>query len=127
MILFSLEDILLIHKIVIEETGGEDGIKDLGLIESALYSTEAGFEVYQKYPSPEEKAARLCYGIAMNHGFVDGNKRTATDAMLSLLKINGISMFYSQLELTETILNLASGNIGYDELLLWIKNHEVLE
>ena len=125
MILLDLDDILLIHKIVIEETGGDDGVRDLGMIESALYSTEAGFSDFEKYPSIEEKAARLCYGITMNHGFIDGNKRTATNAMLTLLKLNNVNMFYSQKELVETILSLASGGIGYEEILKWIIEHKV--
>ena len=124
MILLDIDDILEIHKIVIEETGGDDGIRDYGMIESALYSTEAGFGDYHKYPSIEKKVARLCYGITMNHGFVDGNKRTAVNAMLSMLKLNNIDMLYSQKELVEIMLSLASGNIGYDQMLNWIKEHE---
>ena len=124
MILLDIDDILEIHKIVIEETGGDDGIRDYGMIESALYSTEAGFGDYQNNPSIEEKAARLCYGITMNHGFVDGNKRTAVNAMLSMLKLNNIDMLYSQKELVETMLSLASGNIGYEEMLKWVKEHK---
>lgn len=120
MILLTTRDIIRLHEGIIQATGGEPGIRDEGMIDSAVNSIHSGFDDVELYPTIEEKAARLCFGLVANHGFVDGNKRIGTVAMLVTLKINGINMAYSDSELTELILNVAKHESGYEEILKWI-------
>lgn len=84
MIRLDKEKVLLLHQILIEQTGGEDGVRDMGLLESALAACDATFDDKELFPAKEEKAARLCTGLISNHAFVDGNKRRhLCDAHLS--------------------------------------------
>ena len=75
MIKFSKEKVLLLHQIMAEATGGSVGVRDEGLLDSALEAAFAGFGDREFYPSKEEKGARLGYTLISNHAFVDGNKR----------------------------------------------------
>ena len=75
MIKFSQDKVLLLHQLLIEQTGGEDGVRDFGLLDSALEACYATFDGKELFPSKEEKAARLGVGLVSNHAFVDGNKR----------------------------------------------------
>ena len=93
MIRFDNEKVMLYHKLLIEQTGGDDGIRDYGLLDSALASAYATFDGKELFPSKEEKAARLAMGLIANHAFVDGNKRIGMYIMLLFLEINGIHMF----------------------------------
>ncbi|MBE6123579.1 MAG: hypothetical protein E7190_12825 [Erysipelotrichaceae bacterium] len=74
MIFLSTQDILHLHSGIIKATGGETGIRDIGMIDSAVNSIYGGFDNVELYPTIEEKAARLCFGLVVNHGFVDGNE-----------------------------------------------------
>lgn len=76
------------------------------------------------YPTIQAKAARLGYGLIKNHCMIDGNKRIGTHAMLVFLALNGIELKYTQKELYETILNVASGSVDYNGLLQWVLNHQ---
>ena len=124
MIRLTKRQILKLHSQLIEETGGSDGLRDEGLLESAL---EAPFQSYgdqDLFPTIQAKAARLGYGLIKNHAMVDGNKRIGTHAMLVFLAINGIELRYSQRELYEEILGVAAGQIDYEALLKWILEHQ---
>ena len=123
MILLSVEEIRTLHTKLITRTGGSDGLRDIGLLESAVYSANAGFDGYEMYPDVEQKAARLMYALVSNHAFVDGNKRIGTLVMLMTLKLNGISIVYSQSELIKIALEVASGKASYEEVLDFIRNH----
>ena len=86
----SKPQILLLHEQLIAETGGSSGLRDEGMLDSALntpFQTFAGKDVY---PSLQQKAARLCFGLVKNHPFVDGNKRIGAHVMLVFLALNGI-------------------------------------
>lgn len=120
MILLTTQDILYLHEGIIQATGGEPGIRDAGMIDSAVNSINSGFDDVELFPTIEEKAARLCFGLVANHGFVDGNKRVGTVAMLVTLKINEINIAYSDSDLTELILTVAKHESGYKEILDWI-------
>lgn len=76
------------------------------------------------FPTIQAKAARLGFGLIKNHAMVDGNKRIGTHAMLVFLAINGIELQYTQQELYTEILAVASGKVGYEELLRWILEHQ---
>ncbi len=124
MIILSKSQILTMHKSLIEETGGLDGIRDEGLLDSAINAPFQRFDNTDLFPSIQQKAARLGYGIIKNHAFIDGNKRIGTHTMLVFLALNGIELDYTQEELYKTILNLASGKIEFDDLTKWIIEHQ---
>ena len=125
MRILSKEQILMLHTQLIEATGGSDGLRDEGLLESALAAPFQEFGDFKAYPSVQQKAARLGFGLVKNHPFVDGNKRIGAHVMLVLLALNGIAMRYTQTELSDIILQVAAGEAGYEELLEWILIHEV--
>ncbi len=82
MIILTIEETVSLHEKLIEKTGGSHGIRDIGLLESAIYSAESSFDDVEIYPSVEEKAARLLFSLTSNHAFVDGNKRIGVLVML---------------------------------------------
>lgn len=123
MIRFSKEKVLLLHKILAEATGGGVGIRDEGLLDSALEGAFAGFGDKEFYPSKEEKGARLGYTLISNHAFVDGNKRIGVYVMLSFLEMNGIRIRCTDEELVHIGLSVADGTMGYEELLQWVTDH----
>lgn len=124
MIKFSREKVLLLHQLIAQETGGSIGVRDEGLLDSALESAYASFDGKEFYPTKEEKGARIGYSLISNHAFVDGNKRIGMYVMLTFLEVNGIKMRCSNEEVVEMGLNVASGVIGYDELLKWVQDHK---
>ena len=87
----SKDQVLMLHSMVIKQSGGIDGIRDNGLLESALNTPFQSFSNEELYPSIQGKAARLCYSIINNHPFIDGNKRIGILAMLMFLKIKSKS------------------------------------
>ena len=123
MKVLSKRQILLLHTALIEQTGGSDGVRDEGLLESALHAPFQTFAEQELYPSLLEKAARLGFGLICNHPFVDGNKRIGTHAMLVFLDINQIGICYEDEDSIATILSVASGTLDYNDLLNWLQNH----
>jgi len=121
--LLTKKQIILLHRQIINETGGSDGIRDEGLLESALLSPLQTFDGAELFPSVEEKAARLGFGLIKNHAFSDGNKRIGAHAMLILLEINGVHTKYTQKELADIIMKIASGEKDYPDLLSWVRSH----
>lgn len=124
MILLTLEEILLLHETLIDKTGGSKGVRDIGLLESAVYSTENSFDDIEQYGSIEEKAARLMFALTRNHAFVDGNKRIGVFTMLMTLELNGVILNFTQKELIELGLSVANGSWNYERIFEWIKTHE---
>lgn len=124
MITLTKEQVLMLHDRLIEATGGSKGIRNEGMLESALSNPFQSFDGEELYPSIQAKAAQLCYGLVKNHAMVDGNKRLGTHIMLVFLSLNGYELAYSQQELSDTILALASGKIGMEELRQWIVSHQ---
>lgn len=123
MIKFSREKVLLLHKLLAEATGGAVGVRDEGLLDSALEGAFAGFGDREFYPTKEEKGARLGYSLISNHAFVDGNKRIGIYVMLSFLEMNGIKLRCTDEELVHIGLSVADGSMGYEELLQWVIEH----
>jgi death-on-curing protein len=124
MIRLTKNQILMLYSQLILETGGSNGVRDEKLLESALETPFQSFGGEELYPSTQAKAARLCYGLVKNHAMVDGNKRIGTHAMLVFLALNGYELEYTQKELSDTILEVASGHMSYEELLYWIIEHQ---
>lgn len=125
MIKFSKEKILLLHKLIAEETGGSIGVRDEALLESALEGAFAGFGDREFYPSKEEKGARLGYALISNHAFVDGNKRIGMYVMLTFLEVNGVRLECTNEEVASTGLAVADGTMGYEDLLEWVIKHKI--
>jgi len=118
------EQILMIHRELIETHGGSDGLRDEGSLDSALAAPFQTFDGKSMLPTIQQKAARLGYGLIMNHPFIDGNKRIGVHVMLTVLAMNGIELEYTQKELYETILRVAASEISFGELLSWVLDHE---
>ena len=125
MIKFSKDKVLLLHKLIAQETGGSIGVRDEGLLESALEAAFSGFGDQEFYPTKEEKGARLGYNLISNHAFVDGNKRIGMYVMLTFLEVNGIHMDCTNDDVSETGLAIASGKMDYEALLQWVKEHRI--
>ena len=125
MIRLSKSQVLLIHDQLIAETGGSSGLRDEGILDSALSAPFQTFGGEDVYPSLQQKAARLCFGLVKNHPFVDGNKRIGAHVMLVFLALNGVELQHSQTELSDIILQLAAGEINAEHLLRWILSHQV--
>ena len=123
MIKFSKEKVLLLHQMIAEATGGSIGVRDEGLLESALESAYASFGGQDFYPTKEEKGARLGYALISNHAFVDGNKRIGVYVMLAFLEMNGIRIRCTDEELVRVGLSVADGSMGYEKLLQWVMEH----
>ena len=123
MIKLSKEKVLLLHQLISEETGGSVGVRDIGLLESALNNAYATFGGEELYKTKEEKAASLGFSLISNHAFVDGNKRIGMYVMLTFLEVNGIHMDCTNDDVAQTGLAVASGKMDYDTLLQWVKDH----
>jgi death-on-curing protein len=116
----SVERIKQIHHLMIKETGGMDGVRDEGLLESAVNAPFQTFDDVPLYKTIEAKAARLGYSLINNHAFIDGNKRTGMMAMLLFLELNGAGKDYTDEEIIRVGLALADGSMDDKALLDWI-------
>lgn len=125
MITLSKAQVLRLHSQLIKEIGGTDGIRDEGLLDSALHAPFQSFDGFDVYPSLQQKAARLGYGLAKNHPFLDGNKRIAAHAMLVFLGLNHIELEYTQKELAGIFIDVAAGEKTMDDLLQWTLLHQL--
>ena len=119
------EQILLLQQDLIEQTGGTAGLRDEGLLESALFTPFQSFDGNDMFPSLQQKAARLGFGLVQNHPFVDGNKRIGAHAMLVFLSLNGVELAYTQPELSGMILDVAAGKQSFEDMVVWIQQHQV--
>jgi len=123
MIFFEYEQVVKIHRSLIEKTGGMDGIRDAQLLDSALKTPFQTFGGNNLYPDILDKASQLCYSLIENHPFVDGNKRIGVHLMLLFLKLNNIEVNYSQQELVDFGLDIASGKMSKNDIKEWIIEH----
>lgn len=125
MIKIDVNNALTLQKLVIDLTGGTTGIRDIALLDSALNSAFQCFDNKEFYPTIEEKSARLGFNLVSNHAFVDGNKRIGLLVMLTFLEINGIKLSFTDDELVEIGLSLASGKMNYENLIDWIIKYQI--
>jgi death-on-curing family protein len=123
MIFFEYEQVVKIHRSLIEKTGGMDGIRDAQLLDSALKTPFQTFGGNNLYPNILDKASQLCYSLIENHPFIDGNKRIGVHLMLLFLKLNNIEVNYSQQELIDFGLDIASGKMSKNDIKGWIIEH----
>jgi death-on-curing protein len=119
----SKQHVIMLHEILVKYTGGAQGIRDVGLLESALEAPFISFAGVSNYPTLQSKAARLAFGLVKNHPFVDGNKRIGVLAMISFLELNGVKLTCADDELIKIGLGLADGSMDEKMLLDFIALH----
>ncbi len=112
----------LLHGETIAEHGGAEGLRDAGLLESALARPKNLF-AYEGVTDPARLAAAYAFGLAKNHAFVDGNKRIAFIACGLFLRLNGWRLVADQADAALTFLALAAGDLDEDQLAAWIRSH----
>lgn len=117
---FSKSDIIHIHDKLISKFGGSFGIRDEGILDSAIGTPLQTFASKDLYPTAIEKITRLSFGLAMDHPFIDGNKRVAAAILYLGLGANKVPFQVSDEEMTEEFLLLVSGKIPYPDLLSWV-------
>ncbi len=123
MIWVTTDDVVRLHAQIIKTTGGLEGIRDLGILESALAAPLQTFGGEELFPGTVEKIARLGYGLASNHAFIDGNKRIGALVVQLLLKWNGYKLTLKPGELADMFISIADGTSGENDLLQWIQKH----
>ena len=123
MIWTTPEQVIQIHARIIQRTGGTDGIRDLHGLSSAIGAPLQTFGGEDLFPSVPEKIARLGYGLAANHAFVDGNKRIGAMMTQLLLQWNGYDLVLRSGELAEMFISIADGTSTFEELHQWILEH----
>ena len=123
MIILSKEHILLMHQQLICRYGGQHGIRDEGLLDSALNAPFQSFGGNDFFPTIIDKSVRLCIGLIQNHPFYDGNKRIGAMVLLTMLDLNNIELHTNSAELSHIILQFAAGKINDKTLLKWVKAH----
>ncbi len=120
---FTLQDIYELHTQLENAFVLSSGVRDENLLASAVNTPFQTFMGNDLYPSIYDKAAQLCYGIANNHPFTDGNKRTALHSMYVYLIINGFDITATQQDVENMIIDIASGNMTNTELAQWLREN----
>ena len=122
---FTLQDIYELHTQLENAFVLSSGVRDENLLASAVNTPFQTFMGNDLYPSIYDKAAQLCYGIANNHPFTDGNKRTALHSMYVYLIINGFDIMATQQDVENIIIDVAAGNMTNVELAQWLQKNTV--
>ena len=123
MVFLTLDDIIESHQNQIETYGGSPGIRDIGLLESAIAQPEASFDGQYLHADIFEMAAAYLYHLVMNHPFVDGNKRVGLEAALIFLEINNENLSASDEELVDLVLKTTAGQVGKREIAEFFRSH----
>lgn len=121
----TVEDIYELHRDLEDAFVLSSGVRDKNLLASAVNTPFQTFMGNDLYPSIYDKAAQLCYGIANNHPFTDGNKRTALHSMYVYLIINGYDITATQQDVENLIINVAAGNMTNTELAEWLRENTI--
>lgn len=119
----TLKEVLELHRLVLDQTGGLGGVRDVGGLESALAQPKMSFAGQDLYPGLAKKAAALGFSLVCNHPFMDGNKRIGHAAMETLLILNGWEIVAGVDEQEHLILQLAAGTLKRDEFTFWVETH----
>jgi death-on-curing protein len=121
----TLDEVLELHRLLLEQSGGGPGIRDLGMLESAVAQPAMTFGGQDLYASLADKAAALGFSLVMNHPFVDGNKRIGHAAMETFLVLNDLEIAAEVDEQERVILALAAGVMRREEFTTWVHSHVV--
>lgn len=119
------EDILQLHDKSIDDFGGAKGIRDTGLLESALARPFQTFAGEDLYPTAFEKAAAVAESLIINHPFSDGNKRTGMLAMITVLFEYNLALTASEDEMYNFTISIATGETKFEDIVLWLKQNSV--
>ncbi len=119
----TVQDVLLLHQLAIDEFGGSHGLRDLGLLASAVGRPHSTFDGKELYPDVYAKGAALVHSLLLNHQFVDGNKRTAMFSVMVFLELNGLEFTASQKEVVDTALWIENKQPEIEEIADWLKAH----
>ena len=119
----TLEEVLELHRLILQQSGGLGGVRDLGGLESALAQPRMTFDDQELYPTLAEKAAALGFSMVCNHPFMDGNKRVGHAAMETFLVLNGWELAATVDEQEQEILQLAAGRLRREEFTAWVQSH----
>jgi len=119
----TLGELIELHRRIIDQSGGADGVRDLGLAESALAQPQMSFGGTELYPTLADKAAALCFSLVMNRPFVDGNKRIGHAAMEVFLMMNGFELIADVDDSESVILRLAAGELERVLFTEWVVRH----
>lgn len=122
----NVEDIILLHGIIIRQSDGSSGVRDQGGVEAAVAQPRMTFAGEDLYPTIIEKASAICFSLVMNHPFVDGNKRIGQAAMEFFLMLNGYEVRADIDEQERIILDLAAGMLDRDAFTQWLNKRIVL-
>ena len=117
----TLDELVWLHTVAIEEFGGSSGIRDRGILESAIGPPLGTFGGNNLYATPFKRAAALAESLVLNHGFVDGNKRTAMYAMGAWLEREGYAIEAGRGELRDLALSIAARTITVDQIATWLE------
>jgi death-on-curing protein len=121
--MITLQDVLEIHTLQIQEHGGLLGLRDEGALLAALERPFGGFGDYEFYPTPQGKAAAVLESLIINHPFMDGNKRTGYFIMRLVLLEAGVDLTADQEERYRFVISVASGMTSYEEIVNWIHSN----
>lgn len=119
----SVLEVVGVHADQINKYGGSHGIRDMGLLESAVFRPQTSFGGQYLYKSIFDKAAALGQSIILNHPFIDGNKRTGIVSMIVLLKANGYKLKVSQSDLIRMALKIAKEETEFEDIAAWLKKN----
>ncbi|HQZ71468.1 MAG: type II toxin-antitoxin system death-on-curing family toxin [Anaerolineae bacterium] len=119
----TLGEILRLQAMVLEQSGGATGLRDLAALESAVAQPRMSFDGSDLYPDPVAKATALAFSLIRNHPFLDGNKRVGHAALETFLRLNGLDLEASVDGAEAIVLGVAAGLIGRSELQAWIREH----
>lgn len=123
MIWITADDVITLHSLVIKKSGGIDGLRDRSVLESAISAPLQSFGGTDLFPGNIHKIARIGFGLASNHAFLDGNKRIGAMVVQLLLKWNGYSLQLQEGELADMFISIASGVAHETDLRKWIQQH----
>lgn len=119
----GLDEVLAIHREQVERYGGTAGVRDLGLLESAVAAPEASFDGAYLHGTLPEMAAAYLYHLAQNHAFLDGNKRVAAASMFLFLYVNDLELDCTEDELVDLTVGVASGKVTKAEIAVFLGGH----
>ncbi|HVF69208.1 MAG TPA: type II toxin-antitoxin system death-on-curing family toxin [Xanthomonadales bacterium] len=117
------QQILLIHDQLVKRYGGSQGLRDLGLLESAAARPRASYDGEDLYPSVFEKAAALIHSLLKNHAFVDGNKRTSLASTGIFLKLNGYKLINTHEKELQFALKVENESMSFEQIVDWLKKN----